>query len=84
MPAATKNAKPAPAPQAPSPGKEVADPKLYSYYRVRKLTGFLSELLEVQVDESQVKPKVVGKQDDRGLILDRARNVLNDNAKAGK
>lgn len=84
MPAAKTVAKPAPAQiKAPS-GTELAEPKLYSYYRVRKINGFLSEILEVQVDESKVAPKLVGKQDDRGLVLDRVRDILNDNAKAGK
>ena len=78
----TKNAKPALAQPKTEPGKEVAEPKLYSYYRVRKLTGFLSELLEVQVDETKVSPKIVGKQDERGNVLDRLRGLADDKAKA--
>lgn len=46
-------------------------PKLAKYYRIEKITGFLHQILEVEVDESQIAPVRVGKQDLKQIIQDR-------------
>lgn len=76
MPAA-KSAKSAPAKEEiKEPGKEVAK-QLQSYYRIRKLSTFLYEIVEVQVDESEIVPKPVGKQDTREILMVKLEDLLN-------
>lgn len=72
--------KPAESSQSQSNESASTPKRTYSYFRVRKINGFLSECLQVEIDESVTPPKVVGKQDDRGIVLDRLRDRLNDEA----
>lgn len=46
------------------------------YYRIRKITAHLTELLEISVDEAAVTPKVIGKADLPMLIQDKAMTFL--------
>ena len=78
---AAKNAKSAPAQSEIKPGIEVAQPKLYSYFRVRRVDGFQWEAVEIQVDESQFKPKRVTKQDVARHVLDSVGEFMYDQAK---
>jgi hypothetical protein len=70
------------APSAPPPHPVAAAPVKYRYYRVRKITGFLSELLSVEIDESVTPGKIIGKQDDRGNVLDHMTDLADIDAKA--
>lgn len=45
--------------------------KLEKYYRIRKHSGFLYDVVEVEVDETITPPKAVTKQDCKELIQDR-------------
>lgn len=46
------------------------------YYRIKKITGYLAEILEVEIDESIVKPKAVSKQDSWHLLLDKITQLV--------
>lgn len=71
---------PAPAKVTPAPAPQVveggADPEKTYYYRIRKLTGFLYEILEVEVDETKQVPKLVSKQDMKHLLVDKMTDLV--------
>lgn len=46
------------------------------YYRIRKIDGYLAEILEVQIDEAAIVPKVVSKQDSWHLLLNRITQLV--------
>ena len=46
------------------------------YYRVRRISGFLSEMLEVEVDESLSPPVRIGKQDTMEMIMHKSHDFL--------
>ena len=50
-------------------------PKQY-YYRIRKITGFLSEILEVEVDETSLPPRMIGKQDSAQFLMGRVEDLV--------
>ena len=52
------------------------DPDKTYYYRLRKITGFLYEILEVEVDETKQIPNVVSKQDMKHLHVDRMTDLV--------
>lgn len=58
------------------PTKPASDKPKEKYYRVRKITGFLYELLEVEIDESEVIPVRIGKQDIGELVLSKAQDYI--------
>lgn len=45
------------------------------YYRIRKISGYLAEILEVEIDETQVIPKVVSKQDSWQYLTDKVTQL---------
>jgi hypothetical protein len=58
------------------PAPAVVPGPIARYYRIRKLTGFLSEILEVEVDETAVKPVVVSKQDSAQFLMGRIEDLV--------
>ncbi len=64
----------APAEQsAPTPEKLK---EKFSYFRVKKLSGFLFQALEVEIDEDEIKPVEYGKADLRELVMDKLYPVM--------
>lgn len=51
------------------------------YYRIRKITGYLHEIVEVEIDETEIVPKVVSKQDLRECLMVRLEDFVYKEAK---
>lgn len=63
-------------PIKPETTAESAAPKIERYYRIKKHTGFLYEILEVEVDENLIAPQSVSKQDMLAITQDKAMPFL--------
>ena len=59
-----------------APAKVEPSQEKVSYFRTRKISNYLYEILEVEIDESVIQPVVDGKQDTRELIMDRIHNLI--------
>lgn len=63
--------------ESTTPAKEEAPKEsIYSYFRVKKLSNWRYQVLEVEVDENQVTPFKEGKEDVKELVLDRLVNLV--------
>lgn len=51
-------------------------PKLGRFYRVHKISGYLYQMLEVEVDENVIKPVPCEKPDMRDLVLDKMADYV--------
>jgi hypothetical protein len=47
-----------------------------SYYRIKRISSHIAEILEVEVDEAKNPPKRIGKQDLPVIIQDRIMPLL--------
>lgn len=63
-------------PQTPESPKSLPGIATTRYYRIRKLSGFLSEILEIEIDESVIKPKMIGKQDSPQFLMGRVEDLV--------
>jgi len=61
--------------------KTASSADLQKYYRIRKISGYLNEIIEVSVDESVNVPKVISKQDTRELLLVKLEDYICNGAK---
>lgn len=59
---------------APAEPAKKSNPQ--KYYRIRKITSYLSEIVEVEVDEAVIVPKAVSKQDLRELLMVRLEDYI--------
>lgn len=57
-------------------------PKKEKFYRIRRISNYLAELLEVEVDETQVKATIIGKQDLPEILQEKAMQHVYPSADA--
>lgn len=62
----------------PSPAPEETKPAVEKqrYYRIRKISGHLAEILEVEIDETVMIPTRASKQDSWQYLIDKVTQLV--------